>query len=389
MLLPISTDRPLTRPPVANLTIMVVTIAMHAVQRLSPAVDSALLARPYDPDLLGFAGSAFLHAGMMHLLGNMLFLYIFGNSVNDRLGHAAYVGFYLAGGIAASLLTYLFSDRPGLGASGAVSAVTGAYLVLFPRTRVNLIVLFVIITRISVPAIWFVGLYFLVDLYQGVSVTYLDGYTGVGHWAHVGGSVYGILVAFLVLRFALLEREKFDLLAALERRKLRHDVAADRKRLGQVHGSAMDVVPKSQEDPKVAKTQDLRAQINDAIEKEDLSAAAGLYEELLAVDDKQILGRASQFEVTNQLYREEKYAAAAKGYRLLLDRFAPKTPDDEIAQVRLILGLVLGRYLNEPAEAQQHLQAAAVEFDALQRPDDAAFARGECEALPTSPSSKS
>ena len=145
----------------------------------------------------------FLHGGWLHIAGNMLFLYIFGNNVEDRLGRFAFLLFYLLGGLAASGLQLAFSPSsalPSLGASGAIGAVLGAYLVLFPRARVTTLVIFFFITVIELPAAAVLGIWFVMQLFSGVGGlgTAVNG--GVAYWAHVGGFAFGAVVAWLFYR---------------------------------------------------------------------------------------------------------------------------------------------------------------------------------------------
>ena len=157
-----------------------------------------------DRDIASFLYSAvfstFLHAGWLHILGNMLFLWVFGNNVEDHLGHFKYLLFYLAGGLAATLahvLTHLGSVLPGVGASGAVAAVMGAYLLLFPRARVRVlvpIIFFLTLTQMSAWAVlllWFVYQFF-------IGAQELAGTTGVAWMAHVGGFVFGVVAIYLL-----------------------------------------------------------------------------------------------------------------------------------------------------------------------------------------------
>ena len=144
----------------------------------------------------------FLHAGWLHIAGNMLFLWIFGNNVEDRLGHATFLVFYLLGGLAASGLELLLSPNsavPTLGASGAIAAVLGAYLVLFPRARVLTFVFFLLV---DLPAVVVLGAWFVLQLFNGVGGLGTHVNQGVAYWAHVGGFVFGMLVALLFFRGA-------------------------------------------------------------------------------------------------------------------------------------------------------------------------------------------
>jgi rhomboid family protein len=152
---------------------------------------------------LSILSSMFLHAGWLHLLGNMLFLWIFGDNVEDALGKVGYLGFYLLGGVAAGALQFVLgpnSTIPNVGASGAIAAVLGAYIVLYPRARILTVVFFFLITLIELPAVVVLGLWFLLQLFQGVSGLGADVNSGVAFWAHVGGFVFGAVVAFVFLR---------------------------------------------------------------------------------------------------------------------------------------------------------------------------------------------
>ncbi len=151
--------------------------------------------------------SMFMHGSWPHLLGNMLFLWIFGNNVEDALGKVRYVLFYLVGGFAATA-TQTFvtlswaSDAeatiPNVGASGAVSAILGAYLVLLPRAKVLTVIFFVLR---EVPAVLFLGVWFLFQLIEGSSsVAHPEAGGGVAFFAHIGGFVFGMLVIKLVQR---------------------------------------------------------------------------------------------------------------------------------------------------------------------------------------------
>lgn len=138
--------------------------------------------------------SMFLHGGWMHIIGNMVFLFIFGDNMEDQLGHLGYLLFYLAGGVAAGLAQTLanpYSTIPMVGASGAIAGVMGGYLVLFPRARVDLLlILFVFIRVITVPAWLMLGLWFGLQLVNGASSDGAGG--GVAYWAHAGGFIAGV-----------------------------------------------------------------------------------------------------------------------------------------------------------------------------------------------------
>jgi membrane associated rhomboid family serine protease len=152
----------------------------------------------------GLISSQFLHGGWLHLLGNMLYLWIFGNNIEDRLGRLPFVVFYLAGGIAAALAQIAIdpaSDVPMIGASGAIAAILGAYLVLYPRARItSLVFLGFFYQLIDVPALLVLAFWFVLQLIDGLaSLGVSSSGGGVAFFAHIGGFVFGAGVA-LVLR---------------------------------------------------------------------------------------------------------------------------------------------------------------------------------------------
>lgn len=141
--------------------------------------------------------SMFLHAGWLHIAGNMLFLWIFGDNVEDFFGHFTYLFFYLVCGIGAGLLHVLFnfhSNIPAVGASGAISGVMGAYILLYPRAR---ILTLVFIFPIPVPAVLFLGLWYLMQFLSGLSTLGTKVTGGVAVWAHVGGFLLGMLLTLM------------------------------------------------------------------------------------------------------------------------------------------------------------------------------------------------
>ena len=153
-----------------------------------------------------FITSTFLHGGWMHFLGNMLYLWIFGDNVEDRFGHVGYAAFYLAGGVAAGVAHLLFNPGsvvPTIGASGAIAAVMGAYFILYPRARiVSLAIVFFWIQIISVPAFFYLAFWFILQLAAGtVALGTMDAAEGgVAWWAHLGGFAFGAVAVLVVGR---------------------------------------------------------------------------------------------------------------------------------------------------------------------------------------------
>jgi membrane associated rhomboid family serine protease len=202
---PVSDVIPSRRTPFVTVGLIAVNVLVFFYQLLLPAVDLEQFVAAYAvipawfwwPSLFT---SQFLHGGWMHILWNMVYLWIFGDNVEDRLGHARYLLFYLGAGAVAAVLQILFnpfSGVPMLGASGAIAGVMGAYFVLYPHSRV-LTAIFVVIffDLVEIPAIFFLGIWFLLQLVSGVGSLGVSNAAGGGtaFWAHIGGFVVGVAV---------------------------------------------------------------------------------------------------------------------------------------------------------------------------------------------------
>jgi membrane associated rhomboid family serine protease len=157
---------------------------------------------------LSLITSAFLHGGWFHLLSNMWTLFIFGDNIEDRMGHSRYLVFYILGGVAAALAQTVFdpsSRLPTVGASGAIAAVLGAYFLLFPQGRVlTFLPLFFLPWFVEIPAFIFLGIWFLSQLSSGLFNLGAAGtpgsYGGIAWWAHVGGFVFGLILVNVFAR---------------------------------------------------------------------------------------------------------------------------------------------------------------------------------------------
>jgi membrane associated rhomboid family serine protease len=166
--------------------------------------------------------SMFMHGGLLHLGGNMLFLWIFGDNVEDSMGHARYLVFYLLSGVAAALAQAWVeptSTIPMVGASGAISGVLGAYILLHPQATVRtLIILGFFVTMVHVPALIVLGLWFAMQFFAAFATPTGDG--GVAFWAHVGGFVAGlVLVPFFKKRDVALRQPSRSRAFQTERRR--------------------------------------------------------------------------------------------------------------------------------------------------------------------------
>ena len=224
-LIPLRNDIPVRRTPAVTWAIIAASVVAYLWQ-LSVGINlSALIggAIPYEvmtfrdigprdlvPPPLTVLTSMFLHGGLFHLLGNLLFLWVFGPNVEDVLGRMRFVGFYLASGIAAAAAQTLLSLAQGdplmpmVGASGAIAGVMGAYVVLFPKARVlTAVPIFVFIRFMYLPASFFIGLWFVLQMVYA----FVGGSgSGVAFFAHIGGFVFGWLVTKVLVRAQVRQR---------------------------------------------------------------------------------------------------------------------------------------------------------------------------------------
>jgi membrane associated rhomboid family serine protease len=214
MFIPLKDLNPRRTYPIVNIALILANFAVFIYQLTLPPhafkafllANSAVPARlpaalaghaPLEAAILPILTSMFLHAGIAHILGNMLFLWIFGDNVEDFFGHFTYLVFYLVCGVGAGLLHILFnwnSMLPSLGASGAISGVMGAYLILYPKSR---ILTLVFIFLIPIPAVVILVLWFFLQFASGVSSLGMAASGGVAWWAHVGGFLLGMGITSL------------------------------------------------------------------------------------------------------------------------------------------------------------------------------------------------
>ena len=153
--------------------------------------------------IMPFFSNIFLHGGWGHIISNMWFLYIFGDNVEDRMGKLKYFFFYILCGFAASLTHFILfrhSTVPAMGASGAISGVMAAYMLMFPRsTIISLVPIIIIPLFIPIPAIIYIGLWFVVQLLSGTTSLMSGTATGIAFWAHIGGFISGLLLCRLMV----------------------------------------------------------------------------------------------------------------------------------------------------------------------------------------------
>ena len=306
---------------------------------------------------------AFLHGGFWHVVGNMFFLYVFGNNVNDKLGNIGYLCLFVAGagfsGIGHTVL-HSSSPIPTLGASGAVAAVTGAYLALFPQTLLTVFYwLLFFIGTMEIPALYFIG--FKLIFWDNM---YLRRIPNVAYDAHLSGYAFGILAMLGLLATGLITSSSFDLWAMIKRwnrrRRYRDSVSngydpfSGRTMTKQI--KVKEVKQTAAEKQQAEIITQLRNEIAGRIAQRNLPAAAELYLELIDLDSEQLLPRQYLLDIANQLASDSKPAQAARAYEQFLTHY---NKYEYVEQVELMLGILYSRYLQKPDLAAKHLQAAA------------------------------
>lgn len=200
---PLRDDQPTYSKPVVCVLLIVLNamVFLHEMQLDEYSRNYFIMHYGLVPDRLRLSSlitMQFIHAGWLHIIGNMIFLWAFGRSLEDAMGSGKFLVFYLLSGIAAALAQVLFSpgsNVPMVGASGAIAGVMGGYLIKFPRARIHtLVFIFIFITRMEIPALFFLPYWFLTQLFAGYGSVAYSNVTegGVAYFAHIGGFVAGM-----------------------------------------------------------------------------------------------------------------------------------------------------------------------------------------------------
>ncbi|MCK5175901.1 MAG: rhomboid family intramembrane serine protease, partial [Planctomycetes bacterium] len=275
-----------------------------------------------------------------------------------KLGNFGYLCFYAAGAVFSGLGHMFFSGTPVLGASGAVAAVTGAYLVLFSKTEITVMYWFFFLGTFDLPAYYFIGLKMI--LFDNM-IASTD--QRVAYDAHLAGYAFGIAATLFLLIRGLIRRENFDLLYMMtqwNRRRRYRDAVSDgydpfSGRVSQQQTRVKRKKGTQAEHAEIEKTAEIRGEIAQLISQRNLPQAAKLYENLLNIDPDQVLPRQHQLDIANQLMSMGQWAMSAQAYERFLAHYRNY---EHIEQVELMLGVLLCRYLDKPTEAAGLLRAA-------------------------------
>jgi membrane associated rhomboid family serine protease len=317
--------------------------------------------QPGQLHLWQFVSYAFLHASFLHIAGNMFFLYLFGNNVNDKLGNVGYLAFFLAGAVFSGIGHILLSNSAVLGASGAIAAVTGAYLVLFPQTLITVVYWFFFIGTVELPALYFIA--FKLIIWDNMIESHIGPPISIAYGAHLSGYTFGITAIVVLLATHIISGSPYDLWAMIKRwnrRRQYRDVVSSgynpftgqnqTKRI-----KAKEVEKSPAEIQKQEQITQLRSGISNRILQHNLPAAAEAYLELMEQDSQQVLPGKQLLDIANQLAGENRHAEAARAYEQFLSHYGTY---EYAEQVELMLGIIYARYLNQPEPAVKHLEIA-------------------------------
>lgn len=369
MVIPIRTESAIRRAPQANYLLIAANALLFilfseslGIERLITFKTDYLAFQSDEPAIYQFITYQFLHADVWHLVGNMLFLWVFGNSVNSKMGHVPYVLFYLAGGVFAAWGFGAMTPGPAhlIGASGSIAAVTTAYLALFPRSRVTVLLwFFLFIHFIEVPAMILILLKIIV--WDNVVAPQLGVAGSVAHGAHLAGYLFGFAGALVMLLIRALPRDQFDILALWKRWHQRREfraamkdpAAAARAQFGSVaQVASADPRQRAEEDRRFSELMDLRAKATEAVELRNPEAAGEYYRRLLNLDSKACLPERHQLEVGREYYSAGRLQPAATAF----ERFVECYPNSsEADNVRLLVGIIYARDLRKFEAADRHL----------------------------------
>ncbi len=385
---PIRTSIRPYRTPYANYALIAVNFLIFFLSYNWPNKSDPEVLRPWAQHLMliparpyvwQFVTYAFLHGNLWHILGNMLFLYVFGRNVNDKLGNLGYICFYLAGATFSAIGHVLLGGGPVLGASGAIAAVTGAYLVLFPQTMIILFFwLYLFIDTIEISALYFIA--FKMIIFDNVIARYTP---NVAYDAHLSGYGFGILTMFAMLGMGLISSSSFDLWSMLKhwnRRRQYRDVVSGGYNPFAGTGAKKINVHEVNNKPKVDqqkydRIRQLRDEIAHRLTERNMSDAARKYLELVELDREQLPPRQHLLDIANQLASENRHAEAAAAYEKFITHYGTY---EYIEQVQLMLGILYCRYLHHTELAIKYLEAA---LDKLSDPAQIKMCRDELQRL--------
>ena len=294
---------------------------------------------------------------ILHLVFNMVGLWIFGVALNDRLGHMSFLAFYLMGGAVAGGAHMMDTAAPVIGASGSVCALIGGFIALFPRSRIRLLILFFIIGIFEVGSLWVVGFYVFIDFIGWVAPS--D--SSVAYIAHLAGYLYGFLLALVLLATRVIKSDDFDMLYILRQKKRR----AEWKRVVTSAEAPSGAIP-ARELPVEHRDESagLRARLRKHIRDQDWTGAAKAWRDYVDELPEGSLPEEEQLELANRLLAAGHRAEAATAYERVLANYPGSS---QMQEVELMLGMLYARNLQRPDDAKPLLEKALKQLQDVQQ----------------------
>jgi membrane associated rhomboid family serine protease len=394
VIIPLGTDRPLQRRTVVNHVLIGLNVLVFAAlaiagiqsERGVEGIDGILdrLSLSWIPsEPWRFFTYAFVHdmTSPWHLAGNLLFLWVFGPNVEDRLGRVGYPIFYLLAGAAAGLAHVATSPYPVIGASGAVAGVTGAYLILFPRTQVRVFFFLFLVGVFNLSAVWFMALALARDLAGAM----FQSRGGVAWFAHLGGYAFGMGVSFALLATRILPSETFDMFHLYRQWRRRVEIRSATQEHTRRTGTAMVAPGKDAELSELQRpVADARAEISRRLTSGDLPGAAAGYRSLVEkyglIAGAATMSRRHQLDLANHFFATGDHSSAVVAY----EKFAEAYPRDaETTYVKLMLALISARYVRQPMRARALLDEIGASLRTAEEREIAAELRGELDGPQT------
>lgn len=361
LLLPIRTEMEARHTPFTNLALLTANVLIFVWLNLASSDGGDAIKDKYFvlhgdwPAFYQLITYQFAHADMWHLVGNMIFLWVFGSAVNAKLGDIPYLIFYITGGMFAGLIFMWKTPLDLIGASGSIAAVTTAYLVLFPRSRVTVLYMFFFIGFITIPAMWIIGL--KVILWDNILAPQIHKDGQIAHSAHLAGYAFGFVAALLMLLFKTVPRDQFDMLALIKRWNQRRQFAAtlstpQARQQAQYGRVAM---AKPVRDPVADQTTELRMEAASLLEQKKVDEAIGVYEKILNLDPQHCLAAEHQLAVARRYFETSRLPQAASAFEKFLSRYNHHADANE---VRLLLGIINVRDLKQAETGAAYLEQA-------------------------------
>jgi membrane associated rhomboid family serine protease len=377
MLLPVGDDSDSHVVPVVNMGIVVLNILVFAAVNVlgndvtAQNVFDGYGIVPGDLAWYQFLTSLFLHGGWMHIIGNMWFLWVFGDAVENRLGHVGYAVFYLVAGIGASVFYLLFTPKtlmPCIGASGAIFGVVASYAILFPRNEIRMLYWFwLFVGTFHVKAVWIVGFWVVEQVVTWHLMSEFGRVGGIAYAAHVGGALFGILLAVAVRTWWPEERIVDDWGPSFP--------ITGGERWSPAAGPSAPpptppVVPLGFDDPPESEVSSMD-DVSRAFANDDPERALELYRQHAACRPGAPMAAPAQIAIADALFKRADFDEALDAYRLYLDAYGAEA---HAATAKFRAAVILSRRRGENAEAAKLLLEVIMEHP---DPEVVELARGE------------